>query len=184
MRTTILLPICLLVAGCASRSGPESRQDRTALGFPSYPPIRDADPQVREKRKFQVPARLIVVRSEDRIAVSVDMKSLEEIELECGSRVLVPVEVARVWGQSVEEPEAPEREETIQPEPTDSDEARPDSSETRAELSEALDLGDHTNDLDDLQAFMRDREVFRAARNKARKDKFLFETLGRIPDAQ
>lgn len=89
MRTTILLPICLLVAGCASRSGPESRQDRTALGFPSYPPIRDADPQVREKRKFQVPARLIVVRSEDRIAVSVDMKSLEEIELEVGYKMVV-----------------------------------------------------------------------------------------------
>lgn len=119
---------------------------------------------------------------------------LEEIELECGSRVLVPVEVARVWGQSVEEPDddhgsimtlrkVMEAEEgTIQPEPTDSDEARPDSTEPRAELSEALDLGDHTNDLEDLQEFMRDREVFRAARNKARTDKFLFETLGRIPD--
>ena len=89
MRTTILLLICLLVAGCASRSGPESSRDRPTLGFPSYPPIRDADPQVREKRKFQVPARLIVIRSEDRIAVSVDMKSLEEIELEVGYKMIV-----------------------------------------------------------------------------------------------
>lgn len=89
MRTTILLIICLVVAGCASRSGPESRRDRRFAGFPSYPPIRDANPQVREKRKFQVPARLIVMRSEDRIAVSVDMKSLNEIELEVGYKMVV-----------------------------------------------------------------------------------------------
>ena len=95
MRTTILLLTCLLVAGCASGSGRESSQDRPALGFPSYPPIRDADPQAREKRKFQVPTRLIVIRSEDRIAVSVDMKSLEEIELEVGYKMVVGFKTQR-----------------------------------------------------------------------------------------
>ncbi len=60
------------------------------LPYPSYPtpPIRDANPLVREKRKFQVPARLIVIRSEGKIAVSVDMKSLNEIELEVGHKMV------------------------------------------------------------------------------------------------
>lgn len=89
MRTTILLVICLVVAGCASGGGPESSRERPFPGFPSYPPIPGADPQVREKRKFQAPTRLIVIRSEDQIAVSVDVKSLEEIELEVGYKMVV-----------------------------------------------------------------------------------------------
>ena len=88
MRTTILLIICFVVTGCASRRSPESGRHHPFRGFPSYPPIRDANPQVREKRTFQVPTRLIVVRSEDQISVSVDQQSLVEIELEVGYKMV------------------------------------------------------------------------------------------------
>jgi hypothetical protein len=58
------------------------------FGFPSYPPVADADPKRREKRKFRVPIRLLTCRTRNRIAVSVDTRILEEIELDVGYKMV------------------------------------------------------------------------------------------------
>jgi hypothetical protein len=56
--------------------------------FPTLPPVADANPNVREKRVFRVPTRLIVERSKNKIAVSVDMDSLEQIEIPVGHKMI------------------------------------------------------------------------------------------------
>jgi hypothetical protein len=88
VRITILLIISLVVAGCVSHRDPELSQDPLSPPFPSYPPIHDANPQVRQRQKFQVPTQLIITQQEDKIAVSIDMDSIEEIELEVGHKMV------------------------------------------------------------------------------------------------
>lgn len=57
-------------------------------GFPSYPPIKDANQDARTKRTFQVPTRLDVKRTAKRIDISVDTNSLETIELDVGYKMV------------------------------------------------------------------------------------------------
>lgn len=88
MRTTICIMLCVATLGCAHKSIPETDLPPMQPGFPSYPPIRDADPQVRSKRTFQVPTRLIVKRTPERIEISVDTNSLEAIKLKIGQKMV------------------------------------------------------------------------------------------------
>jgi ankyrin repeat protein len=68
---------------------PEGSAAAAAVGFPVSPPIRDADPQVREKRIVRVPTRLIVVVAPDRITLSIDHNSWAEVELSVGRNMIV-----------------------------------------------------------------------------------------------
>lgn len=88
MRSTLLLILCFTAVGCCPHGTPESEGRDVAALFPSYPPITDAAPRIREKRVFQVPTRLLVEQTADRIAVSVDPDSLEQIELEVGHKMV------------------------------------------------------------------------------------------------
>jgi hypothetical protein len=74
--------------GCASKAPQQPEAPTPRPGFPSYPPIKDANPAVRTKRKFQVPTALSTQRTEDSIAVSTDMTSLEEIEIGVGHKMI------------------------------------------------------------------------------------------------
>jgi len=68
---------------------PEASVPTAPVGFPVYPPIQDADPQVRERRIVRVPTRLIVELSPQRIGVSVDESSLAEVEISVGHKMVV-----------------------------------------------------------------------------------------------
>ncbi len=74
--------------GCASKAPPQPEAPIPWTGFPSYPPIKDANPEVRTKRKFQVPTALSVQRTKDSIAVSTDMTSLAEVEISVGHKMI------------------------------------------------------------------------------------------------
>ncbi len=90
--------LCFLDLGCSTaprnETIPPQITGRGAIakpmrpGFPSYPPIRDANPQIRSKQRFQVPTRLIVERTTERIEISVDANSLETIEREVGRKMV------------------------------------------------------------------------------------------------
>lgn len=77
MKTTIFIAICAASMCCCGSGIAEPNAPVAAAPlFPVEPPIKDADPQVRSNRTFQVPTRLIVKRTPERIEVSVDMNSL------------------------------------------------------------------------------------------------------------
>jgi hypothetical protein len=77
--------------GCARRSAHETKASPPRPLFPEYPPINDADPQVRSKRTFQVPTRLVVKRTPEGIEYSVETNSLETIEIEVGQKMVFGV---------------------------------------------------------------------------------------------
>jgi hypothetical protein len=88
MKTIIGISLLALTVGCASPDVPETNAPPRHPGFPSHPPIKDANPDVRTKRTFQVPIRLDVKRSDKRIDISVDASSLETIELDVGHKLV------------------------------------------------------------------------------------------------
>lgn len=85
MKTKIT--ISLLAFACASLGVSGTNAPPVPL-FPFYPPIRDADPQVRSNRTLRVPTKLIVRRTHERIEVSADMKSLQSIDLKVGDKMV------------------------------------------------------------------------------------------------
>jgi hypothetical protein len=89
MKKTIIMAVCattLLLCYCGRA------QTNAAIElieeFPVLPAIKDADPQVRSYRTFRVPIRLVVKRTPDRIGISVDMTSLETVDIKVGSKML------------------------------------------------------------------------------------------------
>jgi len=89
MKNVALISLLLLgiVSGCSSKRSPKIIQLTEPL-FPQYPPIADANPQIRQKQTFLVPGKLLVIRSEESISVSIDTSSFEEIELEIGYKMV------------------------------------------------------------------------------------------------
>jgi len=91
----VVLPA--IVPWCAGRGAlaevPRRSEDGgpspAPVGFPAYPPIRDADPRLREKRLVRVPTRVIVEAAPERIGVSVDQRSLAEVEISVGRKMVV-----------------------------------------------------------------------------------------------
>ena len=88
MKMTIAILVLTFTVGCASSSISETNTPAIHPGFPSYPPIKDANPNIRTKRTFQVPTRLDVKRIAERIDVSVDTNSLETLELDVGDKMV------------------------------------------------------------------------------------------------
>ncbi len=88
MKTTICILLCVATLGGACTNVSDSNAPSIQPGFPSSPPIKDADPQIRSDQSFQVPTRLIVKRTPEQIEVSVDTNSLETIELKVGRKMV------------------------------------------------------------------------------------------------
>jgi hypothetical protein len=88
MKTLITISLLVFTAGCANPNVSRTDTPPIYVGFPLYPPIEDANPEVRTKRTFQVPTRLEVKRTANRISVSVDPNSLETIELGVGQKMV------------------------------------------------------------------------------------------------
>ena len=58
------------------------------IGFPELAPIANADPSIRHPKKFQVPTRLLIERTDEKMSVTVDMDSLEPLELDVGANMV------------------------------------------------------------------------------------------------
>jgi hypothetical protein len=66
----------------------EAAEGAKKHGFPILPPIADADPDVRELRKFRLPASLRVTRDDDGIGVEIDADSLQDFNVEVGHKMV------------------------------------------------------------------------------------------------
>jgi len=58
------------------------------VGFPELPPIANADPSIRHPKGFKVPTGLQIERTDDRISIAVDARSLESIKLKVGANMV------------------------------------------------------------------------------------------------
>ena len=77
----------LLVSSGAVFSEPNKPSDYP--DFPSFPPVKDADPEIRREQIFEIPTRLIVKRTSEKIDVSVDMDSFKTVRIEVGHKMIV-----------------------------------------------------------------------------------------------
>ncbi len=65
-------------------------------GFPAPTPIGEADPTVRVEQSFRVPTRMVTTRTAHRIGIGLDAKSLEEVKLKVGAKMVTGA-AAKEW---------------------------------------------------------------------------------------
>ncbi len=86
----LLLFTIAMTLSCTSPNGNiKSTQSRRPLGFPVYPPIADADPNIREIREFDIPTKLSVQRSDTLLIIKGDSASYKKTQIGIGKNMVI-----------------------------------------------------------------------------------------------